>query len=218
MENAIIFLCAGSGRTAATTIYLLWDCGNHEDIRKRLIKEIRTKFPSPEVAPSCKKASTLESFSFVLLSAISDHGLVWEFLGCVIEETFRLRGPLNVGNPRISPGRLLGGEWIPKGVAVETCPYASARDPRVFPDPLRFNPSRWEHATPEMRSMSRPFSFDSRNCVGRHLAEIVLMLTVARIYQLYNAVLDLTKTPVAIDQIDKGVLEPDCDNFYVIPS
>ena len=59
VENAIIFLTAGSGTTAATTIYLIWECGKHPEARKRLIEEIRAQFPDPSVKPSYEEASKL---------------------------------------------------------------------------------------------------------------------------------------------------------------
>ena len=61
VENAIIFLTAGSGTTAATTIYLIWECGRQPEIRRRLIEEIRTAFPDPTKMPSYKDASKLVS-------------------------------------------------------------------------------------------------------------------------------------------------------------
>ena len=63
-ENAIIFLVAGSGTTAATLIYLMWECGRQPEINKRLVEEIRGKFPDPSVRPSYAEASKLVSDSF----------------------------------------------------------------------------------------------------------------------------------------------------------
>ena len=59
VENAITFLAAGSGTTAATIIYLLWECGNHPQVRKRLIEEIRTRFPDPSIPPTYEEAAKL---------------------------------------------------------------------------------------------------------------------------------------------------------------
>ena len=122
---------------------------------------------------------------------------------------------MNVGNPRVSPGKTLSGHFVPSGVVVETCTYATVRDARVFDRPLDFDPSRWEGSTGEMKRMSRPFSYGPRNCVGRHLAELALTLTVARLYQLYDIVPDATIDPSQMQQVDHGVLEPGCKSFHV---
>lgn len=133
----------------------------------------------------------------------------------MIQETLRLRGPLNGGAPRISPGKVIGTEYVPPGTQIEVSTYATARNPDIFPNPLEFNPSRWKNATEEMRNMARPFSSGPRNCVGRHLAEIGLFLTISRLYQLYDIVPDPELRPDDMKQIDFGVLEPACQQFYV---
>ncbi|KAK4504596.1 hypothetical protein PRZ48_005512 [Zasmidium cellare] len=197
VENATIFLVAGVGTTAATILYLIWECGQQHDVRRKLIEEMRREFPDPSIAPTYEKASKLK------------------FLSYVVDETLRLRGPLNGGAPRISPGKTIAGRWVPKGVKVETNIYTTARDPEVFPSPDQFEPSRWETATPEMRQMSRPFSYGPRNCIGRHLAEVIILLTISRLYQLYDVIPDASLTPDKMQQLDLGVLEPGCDEFFV---
>lgn len=64
VENAIIFLTAGSGTTAATTIYLIWECGKHPQVRKRLIEEVRSRFPDPSVQPTYEEAAQLVRIPF----------------------------------------------------------------------------------------------------------------------------------------------------------
>lgn len=107
-------------------------------------------------------------------------------------------------------------EYIPEGIQIEVSSYASVRDPDIFPNPLGFNPSRWENATEDMRNMAWPFSYGPRNCVGRHLAEIGLFLTVARLYQLYDIVPDPDLRPEDMRPIDFGVQEPACEHFHVM--
>ena len=67
-----------------------------------------------------------------------------------------------------------------------------------------------------MRNMSRPFNYGPRNCVGRHLAEIALFLTAARIYQVYDLVPAPMMRTEDMRQEDKGVLEPACKQFWVL--
>lgn len=61
VENAIIFLLAGSGTTAVTTCYFLWEMARTPDARKRLVDEIRSAFPDPSVMPTYERASQLVS-------------------------------------------------------------------------------------------------------------------------------------------------------------
>ena len=137
------------------------------------------------------------------------------YLSCVIQEVLRLFGTLNVSLPRVSPGRLIAGHYVPVGTVVQTSPYATSRDPLVFPEPDCFNPERWAKPTIEMKSMSRPFSWGPRNCIGKHLAEIGLYLTVARVFQLYDVNIDPRTTDEMMEPKDIGVLEPKGEKLYV---
>lgn len=125
----------------------------------------------------------------------------------MIEESLRLWGPLSSHSPRVSPGKVIAGKYVPAGVIVGSNPYATARDPSVFPQPEVFDPSRWEKATSMMRLMSRPFSSGPRNCIGKHLAEINLRLAVTRLYQLYDIVPDVSMTEAVMQPMDVGAFK-----------
>lgn len=59
IENAIIFIVAGSGTAAATTVWFIWECSRHPEIRQKLVKEIRHAFPDPGIVPAYENASKL---------------------------------------------------------------------------------------------------------------------------------------------------------------
>jgi cytochrome P450 len=140
------------------------------------------------------------------------------YLQACIDETLRLYGPLSSGFPRVSPGRHISGEYVPEGTIVSTSAYITARDPTVFADPLEYIPERWLDATPEMRNSWRPFSYGPRNCIGKHLAEIGLNLTLARLYQLYDIKIDPSMTDDMMRPCDRGVTFPWGKKLLVIPA
>ena len=78
----------------------------------------------------------------------------------------------------------------------------------MFPNPEVYYPERWLDATPEMRDMSRPFSYGPRNCVGKHLAQIGLVLTLARLYQVYDLENGRVMTDEGMRYKDRGVAAP----------
>lgn len=63
VENVIIFLVAGSGTTAVTTTYFIWEIGRRPEIHKRVAEEIRTAFPDPQTFPKYEEVSKLVSLS-----------------------------------------------------------------------------------------------------------------------------------------------------------
>lgn len=66
VENVIIFLVAGSGTTAVTTTYFIWEMGRRPEMQKKLVEEIRATFPDPDIFPSYERASKLVSSEYPL--------------------------------------------------------------------------------------------------------------------------------------------------------
>ena len=120
-----------------------------------------------------------------------------------------------MGFPRVSPGKQIGEHYIPKGVTVATVTYATHRDPAVFPDPFKYQPERWLNPTAEMRAMAKPFGTGPRNCIGKHLAEIGLYLTLSRLLQLYDIDIDPSMTAHMMRQKDRGAAGPWDAKFLV---
>jgi cytochrome P450 len=100
----------------------------------------------------------------------------------VLAETMRLFPPAWILGRRALREVELGGYTIPKDAYVLASPYATQRDPRFFPDPLRFDPDRF---TPEAKAARHkfayfPFGGGARQCIGEGFAwmEGTLLLAV----------------------------------------
>lgn len=130
------------------------------------------------------------------------------YLNCVLQETLRLRGPIPSAAPRVSPGKTIGGHYVPQGTVVNSHPYTRARDPQVFPKPLEYYPERWESPTPAMKTMNTPFSTGARNCIGMHLARVQVILAICVIYQRFNLKLDPSMTEEMMKMRDVGLMNP----------
>lgn len=124
----------------------------------------------------------------------------------MVQEVLRLRGPIPTVAPRISPGKLIGGQYVPAGTIVSNLAFSTQRDADTFPDPLEFKPERWEDPSPAMKIMSRPFSTGPRNCLGMHLARIQLLLTACALYQRFDLCLDSSMTEDMMRMRDQGVM------------
>lgn len=103
-----------------TFLYLM----QNPDILRRLQEELDTIFLGKEITvPELDKAPLLNA---------------------VVNEALRLQPPISSGTKRESPGAVLEGHFIPKGISVRFPAYVAARDPRYFsPDPDAFRPDRW---------------------------------------------------------------------------
>ena len=78
----------------------------------------------------------------------------------------------------------LGDEVIPRGDLMGMSPWATHRDPRYWPDPLRFDPERWAEGAPRPPELSYfPFSSGPYECHGRGLAMKEAALILATLGQ-----------------------------------
>lgn len=103
----------------------------------------------------------------------------------VFAESMRLYPPVPGLGRRALRDVPLGGWTIPAHTVVVTSPFVTHRDPRFWPDPLRFDPDRF---TPEARAARPrfayfPFGGGARNCIGEPFAwleGVVLLATIAQ--------------------------------------
>ena len=103
-------------------------------------------------------------------------------LDMTVDETLRKYPPAWVGPRRSVEPFEFAGHRIPGGVPVDYCSWASHHLPEVFPDPERFDPTRF---TPENRERLPkgayvPFGGGSRMCIGMRfgLLEIKAIATL----------------------------------------
>ncbi len=79
----------------------------------------------------------------------------------------------------------LSGFPLRLGDKVVLSNYLTHRDPNIFPQPNRFDPSRWLTVKPDPYEYI-PFSAGPRLCLGYSFALLELKLTVARIMQRFR--------------------------------
>ncbi|XP_046981427.1 cytochrome P450 4C1-like [Schistocerca americana] len=111
-------------------------------------------------------------------------------LESIIKETLRLF-PVVPLIPRmvtediwLSRGRVL----VPKGAMLAMVPFLTHRLPQFFPDPLRFDPSRFlEGRGDEDHPCSYlPFGLGARNCVGSQYARLEIKVFLATVLRRFR--------------------------------
>lgn len=101
-----------------------------------------------------------------------------------VQEVLRLWPP-GPAAPRLSiaPSELHGME-IPAGRMVLYSAYVTGRLPELWPDPERFDPTRWAPGAPEPKPYSFvPFGGGNRRCIGFALATLELQVMAVRLVQ-----------------------------------
>ncbi|PSN68078.1 cytochrome protein [Corynespora cassiicola Philippines] len=165
ISNAKAYIVAGSDTTAITLSYLMYSVCKDEQVKARLIEEV---------------SALAEGYQDGDLKQLS-------YLSQVIRETTRLYAAAPSGMPRDAPpeGCEIDGYYVPRGTTVSTQPFSMHRNPTVYPEPERFDPSRWEKPTKDMNDAWMPFGAGSRVCIGTHLAYMELRLATVKFFRAF---------------------------------
>jgi cytochrome P450 len=145
-NEAMAYIVAGSDTTSNTLTYLVWALCQNKDAQKALVNELQ---------------DLPDEFTDLDLREL-------RHLNNVINETLRLYPAAPSLLPRVVPpgGETLAGHWLPGGTKVGTQAWTLHRLPEIFPDPLKFDPARWDNPTREMKDAFMPFGGGSR---GTHI-------------------------------------------------
>lgn len=135
--------------------------------------------------PEARARVQAEADAFGPEGPTSFDGAGLEYTLRVFKETARLYPPLLVFARRALEAFTLGGHEMPAGTIFFVSPWAIHRDPKVFPDPERFDPDRFlpEAEASRHRAAWVPFGLGPRVCIGNHFAMMeapMVMATVMR--------------------------------------
>ncbi|TVU47595.1 hypothetical protein EJB05_07201, partial [Eragrostis curvula] len=94
-----------------------------------------------------------------------------KYLSQVIDETLRFVSISFVSFREATKDVIINGYLIPKGWKVQLWSRSVHMDPDVYPDPRKFNPSRWEGYFPKPGTFL-PFGLGTHLCPGNDLAKL----------------------------------------------
>lgn len=107
----------------------------------------------------------------------------------VFQESMRIYPPAYAAGRRVMQEYEIGGYTLPpKRTMLFVSPYLHHHDPRLFPDPERFDPDRW---TPAFESGLHkfayfPFGGGPRVCIGANFAWMEAVLVIATLAQRWR--------------------------------
>ncbi|UNI19640.1 hypothetical protein JDV02_005815 [Purpureocillium takamizusanense] len=201
---------AGHETAGIVLTCLAWRLSQNQDLQRQLRVEILALEPSLAAAdtdPAClPDARALDNLPI---------------LHAVVMETLRLHAPIPGPQPRETPypSCSIGGYELPGGVRIAALAHTLHLDERVYPDPRRWDHTRWLVAgsatDAHRREMSRQFwAFGSggRMCIGSNFAWNEMKLVTAVIYANFaTAVVDDT----GVEQTDGYSARPVGNQLYL---
>ncbi|XP_075214499.1 putative cytochrome P450 6a17 [Lycorma delicatula] len=192
--QTFLFISGGSETTAATLSFVLYELAVNQDVQKKLKKEITNILSSHEFNyQSIKKMVYLEQ---------------------VINETLRLHTIAPVlGRSCTKEYKIPGTNVIlEKGTIVMIPAGSLQKDPQYFPDPLKFNPDRFEDMEAVPKGVFFPFGSGPRICIAMRLAMLEMKIILTTLLFNYTIILsEKTKLPLKImknslfNHIDGGI-------------
>ena len=168
-DECLTILLAGHETTANALSFALWLLARHPEVQATVSAEARAVLGDrPPVA--------------------DDYGRL-RYTTQVFSEALRLYPPVWVTARTCAEPYEIAGYPIKSGAVVIAPQFVLHRDPRYFPDPLRFDPSRFneENKATRPRYVFFPFAAGSRQCIGEGLAwmeGVFVLAVIARNWRL----------------------------------
>jgi cytochrome P450 len=168
-DHLITLLFAGHDTTTSTVSFLFYELLQAPEALARVTEELDAVLGG--------RAPTAEE----LVTGLPE-------LEAVMDETLRMYPPAWVGPRRAVESFELAGTAVPAGALVNYCSWASHRLAEVFPDPHRFDPTRF---TPERKAALPkgayvPFGGGSRTCIGMRFGQLEIKTIAALVLQRYR--------------------------------
>ncbi|KAJ0666804.1 putative taxadiene 5-alpha-hydroxylase [Helianthus annuus] len=199
VDNVVLLVFAAHDTTSYAITMTFKMLANHPDCYSLLLKE------HEEIA-SNKRAGEALTFEDVKKM---------EYTWQVARETMRLCPPIFGSFRKTITDINFEGVTIPKGWKVLWTTYGTHYDEKYFPDPMRFNPSRF--ADPVQAYAFIPFGGGPRLCAGYQLAKLNILVLVHYVVTRYNWSLVYPDEPILMDPLpfpSKGMpikISPKCD-------
>ncbi|MFD7341966.1 cytochrome P450 [Streptomyces violascens] len=163
-DNVItMFTAATAAGRASAMVWALHLLDRHPDIARRVQHEIDSVLG--DEPPDDAALQRLELTRQVVLETLRLYPHGWLI-------------PRSVATPVE-----LAGQILPPGTNLLVSPYQLHRQPRLFPDPERFDPDRWATEDPGPRGAYIPFGNGSRKCLGEAFALTEIVVVLARVLQ-----------------------------------
>ncbi|XP_045714592.1 cytochrome P450 4A11 isoform X2 [Phyllostomus hastatus] len=177
------FMFEGHDTTASGISWILYSLAAHPEHQHRCRKEIQS-----------------------LLG--HDASITWDQLDQMpyttmcIKEALRLYPPVPfVGRELNKPITFPDGRSLPRGIKLSLSFYGLHHNPKVWPNPEVFDPSRFAPGSDLHSHAFLPFSGGSRNCIGKNFAMKEMKVAVALTLLRFELAVDPFRVPIPVPRV-----------------
>ena len=165
LGHVSVIFAAGHETSANALTWTLFLLSQHPEIAADLLDELDTVLQgNPPTVEQLQQLPLLER---------------------VIKESMRILTPVPWNARATSQPTVLEGYELPTGTEVWVSIFHTHRNLDIYPEPLKFNPRRWE--TLEVDNFQyNPFSAGSRKCIGWGFAMMEIKVVLAMLLQKFR--------------------------------
>ncbi|KAI2474305.1 hypothetical protein C4B38_000372 [Diabrotica virgifera virgifera] len=169
-EEVNTFLFTGHDATANVISYTLYCLSLNKDAQDKIVQEQKLIFGDNK-----NRNVTMRDIQEM------------KYLELAFKESLRIYPPAPyVGRKADRDIIYTDGNIIPKGAGILIPIYWTNRNPKYFPDPETYNPSRFENTTDTHPYAYIPFSAGPRNCIGQKYAWNLMKSVISTILRNYE--------------------------------
>lgn len=167
-DEIVAITIAGIETTSVLLSWLFHELGQHPQVERRLHNELASRLGQTPLDGS-------------VLARLP-------YLDAVITETARLHPPVWMTMRHTTTDVQLGSTYVPADAELLISPTMLHHDPKIYPDPLRFDPDRWfaDPAIHPDREAYIPFGYGNTKCMGDSFAWIEVAIAVATIARAWR--------------------------------
>ncbi|XP_037942021.1 probable cytochrome P450 4aa1 [Teleopsis dalmanni] len=171
VNEACTFMLAGQDSVGAAVAFTIFLLAQNPDCQQKCCEEIDQIF-----ADDNKRSPTMSDLREM------------RYLEMCIKEALRLYPSVPLIARKLGEEVRLGKYTLPAGSNIFICPYATHRLPHFYPDPEKFDPTRFAPENNENRHPYAfiPFSAGPRYCIGNRFAIMEMKTVVSRLLRSYQ--------------------------------
>lgn len=168
--NEITFLIIGGVETVASAIsYALYNISLHPEIQEKLYEE-QLEITDGKVDSEIEYKDTVKM----------------KYLERVIKESMRIHTPAPLFGRQITENTKLPDDTeLEAGTNILLLPYLTHRNPKLFPNPEKFDPDRFLNTSYSPYAYF-PFCAGPRNCIGLKIGMVQVKFTLASVLRRFN--------------------------------
>lgn len=183
----------GHDTTTSSISFILYNLAKYPDVQQKVFEEVQNV-----LGDDVGKAVTMQDLNNL------------RYLELVIKETLRMYPSAPLIGRKINEEVSFGDVTIPEGTNLTIAPFFLGRDPKIYSDPLKFDPLRFDVETNNEKNNPFayiPFSAGPRNCIGQKFAMLEMKSLTSKIVR--NFQLSILKENEELELIAEIVLRPE---------